>query len=29
MELSGGEQIYDGAEFTYTIVDGSEDEEDN
>jgi hypothetical protein len=26
-ELSSGESIYDGAEFTYTIVDGSDDEE--
>ena len=29
MELSNREQIYDGAEVTYTIVDGSQDEEDD
>lgn len=26
-ELSSGESIQDGAEFTYTIVDGSDDED--
>jgi hypothetical protein len=26
-ELSSGETIYDGAEFTYTIIDGSNDED--